>query len=129
MTVLTLCSAYIKSCIENVYKRKVIINSRKEEERKDKSLNISSSSVLDVSVCDDLKNEEVKELSFSERMFKAVFTDLFIPMILSSAFYTGSLYIGSYAGSMADIMKQMPFMIFTLNFSIGFVFTVIPLLI
>lgn len=130
MIVLCICSAYTKSCTENVFEMKNRKKLIKEEKNEDKSLGLSSSSSSEFEV--SLSNDEIKgqflELSFSERMFKVVFSTLFIPMIVSTTFYIASLYIGSYAGSMSELMKLRPFLINTMNFAIGLISIIIPLL-
>lgn len=126
-TVLSICSAYIRKCVEN----EIGMKKKKSSERDMKKKSILNTSIpkTDINNYANSKIKKLKELTFSKRIFQTHLVLLFIPLIFSSAFYTGSLYIASYAGNMADMMKQMPFLIFTMNFTIGFVFIIIPLLI
>lgn len=130
MIVLCICSGYTKSCTESIFEKKNRMKLIKEEKIEDKSSAISSSasSELEVSLSDNKNNGKFFELSFSERLFKVIFSTLFVPMILSTTFYIASLNIRSYAGSMSEYMKLRPFLINTMNFAIGLISIIIPLL-
>lgn len=125
--VLGICSSYLKHCVENTLKIKNRRDARLEE-RNEKDLLEVSSNISNSSNSTFSKNKGVKKLSLSKRIFQMNLSLVFIPMLLSSAFYTGSLYIGYFVGNMADMMKQMPFLMFTMIFTLEFLFTAIPVL-
>lgn len=133
-TVLFICSSYMKVIAKQLKKQQedYIDENMKEkddlkmEDDDDNNNNNSFSNVI-FSKRNEEKNNNIKN-NFLSNFFNTHISLLFTPLPLSFLLQVISLYLYTYVGTTADVMKQQPYIIFCLVQVMSSISSVLPLI-